>query len=248
MTINTLVLLLALTQDSTGLWTEPWSFASQIEPGGPPARGKGGQVVEEWYSPRMRAALSFFGRVSFPDDTEVTVDGLWYSDFFDPGLGLSVEGDLLTFVTPHWGVGGYLSVGWDTFSGNRLHFSSGDEVQPDDMDLTTVILGAKVVQQISPYAYWEGRLGMGMVHYSAVEWSGVDTGVPFSNEELFAAANKFVFEIGGRVGFGNPVIQGDFGFGIRIMDGAKRGEDVTTFVDPELLITWMLELGITMRF
>lgn len=225
------------------------SFEAQIEPAGP--RGKGGQVVEEWYTPRVKASLSFFGRVSFPSDTDVTVDGIWYSDLFDPGLGLSVEADLLTYVTPHWGVGGYVSVGWDRFDGERVDVSPTDFVKPDDMDLSTVLVGAKVVQRISPFAYWEGRLGLGMVHYSSVDWSGFDNSTPpgpFSGEELFSSANRFAFEVGGRVGFGSPHIQGDFGFGVRIMGGAKRGRDVTSFVDPEILTTVMLELGITLRF
>lgn len=240
---------LAAAQDAPSLWAdlqETRRSPAQMEPAGP--RGKGGQVVEEWYTPRVRGSLSFFGRVSFPDDTEVTTDGLWYSDFFDPGLGLSVEGDLLTYVTPHWGVGGYLSVGWDRFGGNRIGFISGDEVKPDDMDLTTVLLGGKVVQRFSPFGVWEGRMGLGLVHYSPVNWSGIDTGVPFNDEQLFKAINRVAFEIGGRIGFGNPHIQGDFGFGLRIMGGAARGEDVTNFIDPDILITFMLELGITLRF
>jgi hypothetical protein len=241
---------LAVAQEPVVLWSDLQQTRSlQQEPPPPPGpRGRGGQVVEEWYTPRLHASFSFYGRVSFPSDTQVTIDDLWYSDFFDPGLGLGAEADLLTYVTPHWGVGGYLSVGWDTFGGQRLHFSNGDEVEPDDMEQTTVILGAKVVQRISPYAIWEGRIGMGMVHYSAVNWSGIDTGVAFSNEQLFASVNRFVFEIGGRVGFGSPHLEGDFGFGVRIMGGAKRGRDVTTFIDPDILTTFMLELGITARF
>ena len=209
---------------------------------------QGGQVTEEWYSPRLRASLSVFGRVSFPGDTDVTIDGLWYSDFFDVGWGVTVEGDLLSFVTPHWGVGGYLSVGWDTFSGNTLHFANGDSVNVDNMDLTTVIVGVKVVQRASPFVLWEGHMGVGVVHYDKVEWSGIDTGVPFSNEELFRPITRGVFEIGARIGAGNRNVQADFGFGFRYMGGAARGKDVTNFVDPDLLFTFMLELGLTIRF
>ena len=81
----------ASAQDAPTLWTDLQGTRTfptlQQEPG----RGQGGQVVEEWYSPRTRLALSVYGRVSFPSDTQVTIDDLWYSDFFDPGLGFSID-------------------------------------------------------------------------------------------------------------------------------------------------------------
>lgn len=237
------------SQDAQSLWTDlaqTRPFPALQDERGP--RGRGGQVTEEWYTPRVRGSLAFYGRASFPGDSDVTIDNLFYSDFFDPGLGVSVEGDILTFVTPHWGVGGYLSVGWDTFDGATIRFSSGDQATPEDMKLTSVFAGGKVMQRISPFVTWEGRMGLGIVHYSSVKWSGIDTGVPFSNEELFRTINRGAFELGARIGVGSRHIEADFGFGVRIMGGAARGKDVTTAIDPELLTTFMLELGVVVRF
>ncbi|RPH41724.1 MAG: hypothetical protein EHM91_09910 [Planctomycetota bacterium] len=237
----------AIAQDSPALWTDLQGsrpFSALQEPG----RGQGGQVVEEWYTPRTRLSLSIYGRVSFPSDTQVTIDDLWYSDFFDPGLGLSVEGDLLAYMAPTWGIGGYLSVGWDSYSGNTIGFSPTDQVKPEDMELTTGIIGIKVLQRVSPFVIWEGRMGLGAVRYSSVNWSGLDAGVPFSNEQLFQSITRAVWEIGGRIGVGNPHIEGDFGFGFRVMGGASRGRDVSNFIDPDILTTFMLELGVTVRF
>jgi hypothetical protein len=237
----------AAAQDSPALWTDLQGtrpFPALQEQG----RGQGGQVVEEWYTPRTRVSLSVYGRVSFPSDTQVTIDDLWYSDFFDPGLGLSVEGDILAYLAPTWAIGGYLSVGWDSFNGNTVGFTPIDFVRPEDMELTTAILGVKVLQRVSPYVIWEGRMGVGAVHYSSVDWSGQDAGVPFANEQLFQSITRAVWEIGGRIGVGNPHIEADFGFGIRIMGGASRGRDVTNFIDPDILTTFMLELGVTVRF
>jgi hypothetical protein len=59
---------------------------------------------------------------------------------------------------------------------------------------------------------------------------------------------RAVWEIGGRIGVGNQHIEADFGFGFRIMGGASRGRDVTNFIDPDILTTFMLELGVTVRF
>jgi hypothetical protein len=237
---------LAFAQDARTLWTDASPASFQQEERGP--RGRGGQVTEEWYSPSTRGSLSFYGRVSFLSDTDVTIDSLWYTDFFDPGYGLSVEADLLTFVAPHWGVGPYVSYNWDRFDGNRINFSGGDFVEADQMTLNSVFVGGKVLQRISPWVSWEGRMGLGLVTYSQVEWSGVDAGVPFSNEELFQRITRGAFEIGGRIGVGSPHVQAEFGFGVRIMGGASRGSDVTDAVDPEVLTTFMLELGLSLRF
>jgi hypothetical protein len=236
---------LAFAQDARTLWADPSPAVQQDERA---PRGRGGQVTEEWYSPNTRATLSFFGRASFLSDTDVTIDGLWYTDFFDPGFGLTVEADLLTFIAPHWGVGPYVSYNWDRFDGNRINFASGDFVEADQMTLNSVFVGGKVLQHLSPWVSWEGRMGLGLVTYSHTEWSGVDSGVPFSNEELFQRITRGAFEIGGRICVGSPHVQGDFGFGIRIMGGASRGRNVTDAIDPDYLTTFMLELGLSLRF
>jgi hypothetical protein len=249
--ISSALASLAAAQDGPRLWSdlaESRSFDPSQQ--GYDGRGRGGQVVEEWYTPRLRASVAIYGRVSWPSDTNVTVDGLWYSDFFNPGWGLSVEGDLLSYVTPGWGVGGYLSVGWDRFDGQRVNFINGDFAQPDHMDLTSVLIGGKVVQRFSPWFSWDGHLGIGVVHYSAVHWSGFDITIPgpFTHEELFAATTTVMGEIGGRLGFGSPHVEGDLGFGFRIMDSPHRGRDVNSNIDPDILTTFMIELGLTVRF
>jgi len=240
---------LAAAQDARSLWSDSAPALFQDERG---PRGKGGQVTEEWYTPNTRGSLSFFGRASFLSDTDVTIDHLWYTDFFDPGFGLSVEADLLTFIAPHWGVGPYVSYNWDRFDGNRINFPNGDFVEADQMTLNSVFVGGKVLQHLSPWVMWEGRMGLGIVTYSHTEWSGFDSGAtipgPFSNEELFQRITRGAFEIGGRIGVGSPHVQADFGFGIRIMGGASRGRNVTDAVDPDFLTTFMLELGLSLRF
>lgn len=231
-------------QDAPALWadlaqTKPLMLASQET---------GGQIVEEWYSSKTRFSVSAFMRFSFPSSTQVTTDGLWYSDFFDWGWGGSAEADLIFFVNPQWGVGPYLSVGADRFYGNRLNFFNGDFVEVGDMDMVTAIIGVKFVQKLSPYVSWDGHLGGGIVHYDRVTWSGVDSGLPFANEELFRQINRGVFEFAGRLCVGGRHIMADFGFGLRYMGGAARGADVSNFIDPDIFITFMLELGLTISF
>jgi hypothetical protein len=233
----------ASAQEAQALWadlaeTRPFRADQEV----------GGQVAEDWYSSKWRGSISAFYRASFPSSTQVTVDGLWYSDFFSYANGFSVEADLLNFLTPNWGVGPYVSAGWDRFYGDSLHFFNGDFFNVGDMDMETVILGVKIVQRVSPVVFWDGHLGGGVAHYQQVLWSGVDNGVPFANEQLFKPIYRGVFELGGRLCVGSEHIQADFGFGLRYIGGAARGKDVTNFIDTDILITFMLELGLTVRF
>lgn len=265
MTVKTLFALLVLAavpaavlaQDSPVLWTDlagtrPMADLQVQDPPARPRGGqeRGGQVAEEWYGPRLKASVAIYGRISFPSSSDVTVDHLWYSDFFKEGYGVSGEFDLLSYLSPSWAVGGYLSVGWDSFNGQRLNFINGDFAEADHMDLTTVMVGAKVVQRFSPYFLWDGHMGIGMVHYGAVNWSGFDTSVPgpFTNEQLFSATNTMVGEFAGRIAFGVPSFEVDFGMGFRIMGGPNRGRDVNNNIDPDIFSTFMLELGLTVRF
>ncbi len=232
---------LAAAQDSFSLWEEP----QEVRPG---RQEQGGEVGEVWISPRSRISLGVYGRMSFPGSTQVTVDDLWYSDFFDIGYGVSGELEFMSFVTPQWGVGGYLEVGWDQFNGQSLYFFNGDYLSVGDWDQTSVIVGGKFQQRLSPLVTWEGRLGIGWVHYNAVTWSGLDSGVTFSNEELFKAINRALVDVGFRVGFGTPHFEVDLGFGFRYMGAAARGADVTSAIDPELFFTFTMDLGLNIKF
>jgi hypothetical protein len=231
----------ASAQEHISLWEDP----QEVRAG---RQEQGGEVGEIWISPKTRISLGVYGRLSFPGTSQVTIDNLWYSDFFDIGYGFSGELEIMSFVTPQWGVGGYLEVGWDQFNGQTLHFFNGDYVSVGNWDQTSVILGGKFQQRLSPGVTWEGRLGVGWVHYNPVKWSGVDAGVPFSNEELFRALNRAIVDLGFRVGLGGQHFEVDLGFGFRYMGAAARGADVTNAIDPELFYTFTMDVGLNIKF
>jgi len=231
----------ASAQDHFSLWEDP----QEVRPG---RQEQGGEVAQVWIAPRTALSLGVYGRLSFPGSSQVTIDNLWYSDFFDIGYGVSGELALMSFVTPEWGVGGYLEVGWDEFNGQTLHFFNGDSVSVGNWDQVSVLVGGKFQQRLSPGVTWEGRLGIGMVHYDSVKWSGVDSGVPFANEELFKAINRAIVDLGFRIGFGTPRFQFDLGFGFRYMGAAARGADVTSAIDPDLFYTFTMDLGFNLKF
>lgn len=231
----------AAAQEHFSLWEDP----QEVRPG---RQEQGGEAGEIWISPRTRLSIGVFGRVDFPGSTQVTIDNLWYSDFFDIGYGFNVEAELMSYVTPQWGVGGYLSAGLDSYGGQTLHFFNGDSLSVGDWDQTNVIIGAKFQQRVSPWVMWEGRLGVGWVHYNAVHWSGVDAGVPFSGEELFKALNRALVDFGFRLGVGTKHFEVDFGFGFRYQGAAGRGADVTSAIDPDLFYVFTMDLGVMIRF
>jgi len=231
----------ASAQEHLSLWEDP----QEVRPG---RQEQGGEVGEVWIAPRVRAAVSAYYRLSVPGDTQVTIDNLWYSDFFSVGNGASLEAEVMSYVMPQWGVGGYLSGGWDRFSGDTLRFSNGDFVNVGNMDVTTVIVGGKFQQRVSPIVTWEGRMGVGWAHYDSVKWSGMDSGTPFANEELFRSINRAVFEMGFRAGIGGRRAEFDLGLGFRYMGAAARGKDVTSAIDPDLFYTFMIELGVSLKF
>ncbi|HLF92614.1 MAG TPA: hypothetical protein VJB14_04080 [Planctomycetota bacterium] len=205
-------------------------------------------VARERLGRHTSGSVALYGRASFPGDSDVTQDGVTYADLFDPGLGFSVEGDVLVDMTHDWSVGGYVSVGWDTFVGVREVDDFGDTLEPDTMELFSAIAGAKAVGTFDPHFFWEGRVGLGVVHYDAVEADFILSGTTFADQEFFRTSDRAVFELGGRIGMGTPHVAIALGMGFRIMGGPSRGKDVTNFIDPDPLVTFMLELGVMVRF
>lgn len=213
-------------------------------------QGQGGQVAEEEFLiPNMRASLSVFGRVSFPGETLATNSGVSYWDILNPGLGFSVEGDILAELAPHWLMGGYVTVGWDWFKGqDDVDMGTGEFFTFDRMKMTTVIVGLKVVERVGPYIMWEGHMGGGYVRYGSLMYTDV-TAAPVPGLQFFQPVTRGVFEIGGRVGFGDRRFTFDLGLGIRIMGAMSPGANANPIVvDPDFFYTYVFEAGLTLRF
>lgn len=242
MTSSLLSLLLAaaLSQDL------PVSVAA--EPMLPSPWGAELPVVRGPLGRHMMGSLGVYGRVSFPSFTEVTADGVTYADLFDVGWGVSVEADLQTIVDRQWAIGGYVSFGWDSFDGQTDVDSFGDAVHPDSMDMITVLAGVKSTGWFDDVFFWDGRMGLGWVHYNKVLADFSIGGTFFADQEFFRASDNVVFEMGGRFGIGTPSLAVSFGMAFRIIGPPSRGANVTSFVDPDVLTTFIMDLGLMIRF
>jgi hypothetical protein len=215
-----------------------------------PSRGLGGDLLQEEIVPRLRLALSLYGRVDFPGDTDVSADGtVGYSDIFDIGYGVNAELSLMSELTPRFSMGGYLSVGWDRFQGaSNVDMGTGEFFTFHNQDVTTFILGGKVLERFGPAFFWEGRMGVGLVHYGSLGFTDV-TGIPASGLQFFRPVTHGLFDLGGRVGFGTPHVTFDLGIDFRFMGSQAAGRDVNhDVVDPQFFFVFAIDLGVTFRF
>ena len=201
-------------------------------------------------SPNLRFALSIEARLDVPGDTSVdSFDNIAYSDIFDVGYGLSVEASLMSWLTPHWAMGGYLAVGWDRFSGaSNVDMGTGEFFTFGDQDTVTVIVGGKILEKFAPFWFWEGRMGIGLVHYGQLTFTDVTTPVAVSGLQFFKSVNHGLFDLAGRLGVGDSRITFDVGLDFRFMGAEARGRDVSNVVAPDFFFVFAIDLGLSIRF
>jgi hypothetical protein len=214
------------------------------------SRGMGAELLQEEVAPRLRFTLAFLARLDVPGDTQVTDTGVAYSDIFDIGYGITVEASLLSWFMPNWAVGGYVALGWDHFTGSsNVDLGTGEFANFNDQDVTTLVIGGKIVDRFGPYFFWEGYMGIGLVHYSELTFTDVTIpGLPNGGLQFFKPVTHGMFELGGRVCIGSPQLQFDMGIDFRFMGAEARGRDVSALVDPDYFFDFIFELGLTIRW
>lgn len=257
---------LALAQEPGSLtpWKTTGAFGSPVRDGTPlprnleedlpefstPGRGTGLGFMQEEIAPHLRFSLSLYARIDVPGGTSVdSFDNVTYADIFDIGIGLNVEASLMSWVTPHWGLGGYVSIGWDRFFGaSNVDMGSGEFFSFDDQDMVTIIVGGKVLQKIAPFWYWEGRMGVGLVHYGSLGFTDVTGHIADPGLQFFKPVSHGLFDLGGRLGVGSSRATFDFGIDFRFMGGESPGRDVTSAIDPRLFFVFAIDAGVSLRF
>jgi len=249
-----------LAAPSDSIEAPPWfSGGGPSLPGGladgspaaePSLRGVGLNLFQEEIEPNLRLGLSLYARVDVPGDTSVDAfDNVAYSDIFDIGYGVNAELNLMSWVSPHWAFGGYFSIGWDRFSGaSDVDMGTGEFFSFNDQDTVTAIFGGKVLHHFAPFWFWEGRMGVGLIHYGQLTFTDVTTPVAVSGLQFFRPVNHGLFDLGGRIGVGDKRITFDLGLDFRFMGSEARGRDVTNAIDPDWFFVFSIDLGVSFRF
>jgi hypothetical protein len=143
-----------------------------------------------------------------------------------------------------WQVGPYLSIGLDTFEGEKDTDALGDTLEADDLEFLTVLVGGKGVFPFAPFWHVEMHAALGVVHNNAVDGVLTVSGVP-SDVEVFSDSATIAFDFGGRIGFRVEQFFGELGFGIRVQ-GAPADGDLDFSSDAPAQIA--LEAGFGLRF
>ncbi|HXX94086.1 MAG TPA: hypothetical protein VEN81_10655, partial [Planctomycetota bacterium] len=104
----------------------------------------------------LRFSLALLGRASIPGDGRVSQASLAYSDLFNVGGGVGLEGALMMPVGGGVELGGYLSGTYDSFGGKSATDDFGNTIDPDPLRVSTVILGGKVIGHYGMGWFWEG--------------------------------------------------------------------------------------------
>src|SRR5579862_1865222 len=225
----------------------PTSLASELPAPAASLREAGVNVLQEELTTDLHFGLSIYARVDVPGDTSVdSQDSIAYSDIFDVGFGVNAEASLMSRLTPHWSLGGYLSVGWDRFTGSSsVDMGTGEFFSFDDQDMISVIVGVKTLHKFAPFWFWEGRMGVGLIHYGNLTFTDMtDPTAPVSGLQFFRAVNHGLFDLGGRVGFGSGRVTLDLGLDFRFQGAEARGRDVSDVVDPDWFFVFAIDLGV----
>jgi hypothetical protein len=192
----------------------------------------------------IEASMAIYGRLSGIAgvvDSDLDVN---YNDLFGSGLGFVMEGEILGRVGRAWMIGGYLSVGWDSFDGKSDVDSVGDTLTPDRMDLLTILVGFKAINEISKYFHWDLHVGLGAAHYGKVDGVFVTGGAPL-DVTVFKASTAFAFDFGARIAVDSGPFFAALGMSIRVQ-GAPSNADFDFGSRTPAIVAF--ELGIGVRF
>ena len=218
-------------------------------------------------------SVGAFGRVSWPfgalEDRDAVISGntiiipdhLRYGDLFDVGTGFSVEASLMIFRPPPqergaYGqalprgpyAGFYVAFQADSYEGDHVGDAAAF-IEPDDLDVTTILVGLKVTTEVDAGIFGEARLGVGVARYDAVNARVSILGGGVESHELFQEsqeiAAEFRFRFSARVG---PLgLVG--GFGLRMMGSPEEGDSpVGDLIDPEVFWSFDVDLGVEIGF
>jgi hypothetical protein len=225
-------------QESVGL---PTSIRSEVVQG----EGQNGD----------RFALSLSGRVSFLFGHRMEEENFDQDryEIFDSGLGVEGDASYLWRTSRRGRLGVFVSLGWDRYGGLKTTGVSGPTsaptlvtLVPEDLETLTFLVGPRYVIE-GEHLELEMHLGIGAVHYSAVNGIVIAGGVPSDVTFFRQSAGRFVFDVG------LPSLTykiGSFGIGLGISFRFQAAPDNGDFFQgtKESPIVFGFRFGVEARF
>jgi hypothetical protein len=125
--------------------------------------------------------------------------GLDYQDLFDEAFGFDLEAEWLMPTGADF-LGPYVALGWVTFDGRRADDDAGGTLEPDRLDILSVMAGLKWKTSLKKWSDDEEifgvfHAGLGAASYGAVGGTLTVSGVP-SSVDVFDASTVFTFDLG----------------------------------------------------
>lgn len=250
-----------------GLQTAPsWTASADVTAGG--ARIELQSPNEDFY-----ISVGAFGRYSWPfgtlEDHDIIISGnvviipdhLNYSNLFDAGGGFALEASVMFVRPPPPQKGAYgQALPRDPTAGLYVSFQSdsyeGDSttdgnafIDPDDLNLTAVLVGLKVTTDLGGGLIGEAHLGAGLVRYEAVDARVSLNGGGESTQELFEDSQEFAGEFRYRFSARLGPVGLVAGLGLRIMGGPDEGDsEVGDLLDTHAFWSFDFDVGVEIGF
>jgi len=217
---------------------------------------------------RFGMSASLQGRVAIPfgaaDRGDTFVSGnvivitnrMSYLELFSPGLGFTIEADLMARPPPPrpeglpWerspAMGGYVALEWDWFDGGSATDDSGTRIEPDTLRLPQVYVGFKAQGTVQDNFFGELRFGLGAAHFPSLKAKVAPVGFAPRTLEFFEEAWTFAMELRLHFGWKAGPFAFTFGLGGRLIAPPESGAGIS--MDPAELWTLDFEAGVQIGF
>ncbi len=254
------------TSEPVAVWLDPAPSRPTLEaipPGEDPMRQeplphRGPQrdfglnaAVHLRYSLPFGSADREIAAISGPGGTIVVIDqDLSWADLFDSGWGAEVEFDVFLGSMQEQGhkfrYGGFVALGVEHYEGDSVTDDFGRTLRPGDLDVTTYLIGGKVVQPMGKTTFLDGRFSVGAVHYSSVPATFSVPGVATFEGEFLEETWTLAFDLRGHGGVRLGPLALVAGLGLHIMLPPSEGDSVD--LSGGAFFAFDLEIGAELGF
>ncbi len=182
---------------------------------------------------------------------------LGWSDLFSSGWGTSLVADVTLMQAGRGGgegrgrgnssMGGYLAFSQDHFYGASATDGHGNSFTTNDLDMNTYLVGMTLYQNLGNGFFTQGRLGLGAVHYSAVDAQYRFIVSPTFDGPFLADTWNFAMELRGGGGYRVGPFGFTLGLGGRMLLPPNEAGTVAS-LDSGILWTFDIDVGVEIGF